>query len=426
MKKRSYRSILGALLVLWALAGCTTLSDRAFLIRKLDDPAKSKALTDQGIARYQLYLVTRRQYDKIKEIRSFFVVALRYDPDNLKAQQYLELVDNFKSTEARKHLKEAEKYIQKGKRKEEEDYLLSLAVQRAFQLDPDNEDVVRLRKDTAEIRVRLVEVYVTRSKSSLEQVQEKTPLETREKLYLEAVRSISRALAIDPRNSIAQQEKRSMRSEVEQMFSHRLEAAKKKMEAGSFSEARKEVVLLEELNRRLEGSLDQKVSEVGYSLNYRWARSLFERKEYAQAQVKADAALAVKRTDEAVALKRKIVQARAQSEAVGSFETGLAQIDKLIQQGDLSGAHRKLNTLARGTKERAKLQNLEQRREKLRSQLPGLYEQAVGLYKAEDYKGAAELLEIILQIDVEYEQAAEYLDKAKSKKKLLEQYGGDS
>jgi len=49
----------------------------------------------------------------------------------------------------------------------------------------------------------------------------------------------------------------------------------------------------------------------------------------------------------------------------------------------------------------------------------------VGYYRAEDFQKAVELLETVLAIDVEYEQAAEYLDKARTKQKLLEQFGGE-
>src|SRR5512135_893885 len=88
------------------LAGCAGLSDSLFLLRRLDDPAKSRAVAEQGVALYQLSLVARGEYERVNEVRRYFEVALRYDPANRKAQAYLDLVDNYRSVEARNRVRE--------------------------------------------------------------------------------------------------------------------------------------------------------------------------------------------------------------------------------------------------------------------------------------------------------------------------------
>ena len=168
---------------------------------------------------------------------------------------------------------------------------------------------------------------------------------------------------------------------------------------------------------------DRELEELKYSLYYNWARSLLERRDYAAALARADSALAVRKSEEAVALKQRIQSARRQSMEGVSFEAALGEVDRLLAQGDLQGASQRLDALSRTTRERPRLSALDVRREKLRAQLPSLYEKAVGFYRAEDFQNAAELLETVLAIDVEYEQAAEYLDKARAKQKLLEKYG---
>ena len=89
-------ALLGALAL---LAGCTSLSNSLFLVSKVEGPLKAKAVTEQGIERYQLYLVSQGDYARVDEVRRYFVVALRYDPDNLKAQQYLERGQHAKAQE---------------------------------------------------------------------------------------------------------------------------------------------------------------------------------------------------------------------------------------------------------------------------------------------------------------------------------------
>jgi hypothetical protein len=45
----------------------------------------------------------------------------------------------------------------------------------------------------------------------------------------------------------------------------------------------------------------------------------------------------------------------------------------------------------------------------------------VQAYRDEDFKTAIELLQTVVGVQVDYEQASDYLDKAKSKQKVLDQ-----
>ena len=49
-----------------------------------------------------------------------------------------------------------------------------------------------------------------------------------------------------------------------------------------------------------------------------------------------------------------------------------------------------------------------------------MYQRAINHYREEDFKKAIELFETIVAIDANYEQAADYLEKAKSKQEFLE------
>jgi tetratricopeptide (TPR) repeat protein len=418
-----WRFCAAAVLLLLA-AGCTSLSDCRFL-NQLGDPVKARVVTEEGIALYQLALIKRGEYGRVEEVRRYFEVALRFDPGNLQAQAYLKLVDNYREAERAKRLREAEALSKKGKRSQEEDYALCVAVARAGQLAPEDDEVAALRRQTADIRGTLVALYLERGRTARTRAKTEPAVAAREKLYMEAFGSFNRALAVEPENSGAQTELSSLAAAINDILRERLQGAQALVGKGQFAEARKEAALLEELNRRLGHPFDGEIAELGYTLHYRWARSLFERRDYPAALARADSALAVRKTEEAAALRRRIQEARRQSESGVSYEAALGEADRLLAAGDLAGAYRRIDELARGTKDRARLAALEARREKMRAQLPALYEKAVGYYRAEDFQNAVELLETVLVIDVEYEQAAEYLDKARTKQKLLEQYGGD-
>jgi hypothetical protein len=416
---------LALLLLLILAAGCTSLSEEEAFLSRLSDPVKARAVTEEGIVLYQLALLKRGEYEQVGEVRRYFEIALRFDPTNRQAQAYLELVDNYRDAERRKRLNEAEALLKKGKRSQEEDYALCVAVARAGQLAPEDSEVEALRSRTAETRDRLVSLYLSNGREARSRAQEEPAAAAREKLYLEAFGSFSRALAVEPESSSARSEKDSLLAAVNAIMTERLDGAGRLAAQGKFAEARIEAALVEELNRRLGHPLDDELAELNYTLNYGWARSLLERREYPAALTRVDAALAWRRTEEAAALRARILQARQKSQSGVSYEAALGEADRQLAEGDLAGAFGRLSGLARGTKDRARLAALEARRQKIRGQLPALYEKAVAFYRADDFGKAAELLETVVAIDVEYEQAAEYLGKARSKQKLLEQYGAE-
>ena len=404
------------------LGGCSSLGDERFLLKNLDEQAKAKALTEAGIQQYQVHLERKAEYGMIDEIKEYFVVALRFDPASALAKKYLTLVANYKEVRLQASLRDATRFSQKPKRTEEETYQLCLAVQKAGRIDPSNAQVQKLVGDTAQTRAALVETYLARAKASLDKTDEKTPDAVREKLSIEAYQNVSRALAADPQNAAAPNLKATLGAELSRIVARRLESAEKLIASSRFADAKAQVVFLNDINRKLDNSYEADVRAASYLLNYRWARALFDQKEYAQAEVKVDAAIAVKRTDEAAALKKRISDLRAQTEATLSFEAALQDIDRLIAKGELIAAQRKIDSLAKGATGQAKLASLDDRGEMVRANLKGLYERAVEAYREENFKAAIELLETVVAIDESYEQAADYLDKAQSKQKLLEQF----
>ncbi len=417
---RLARIIITALIAL--LVGCSSLGDNRFLLKNLDEKAKAKALIDAGIVQYQVRLVRKAEYAATDEIKEYFVVALRFDPASALAKKYLALVTNYREVKLQASLKEAARFAQKPKRTEEETYLLCLAVQKAVRIDPANPAVQRLLGDTTQVRNALVDGYLARGKASMDKIDDKTPDAAREKLSIEAFQNVSRACTADPQSVAAQNVKSSLRSEVSRIAAARLESAQKLIASQRFADAKAQISLLNDLNRKLDNSFESEVRDASYTLNYRWAKALFDQKEYAQGEVKADAALAVKRTDEAAALKKRISELRAQTETNTSFEAALQDIDRLIAKGELIAAQRKIDSLAKTAKGEAKLASLDDRGEKVSANLKDLYDRAVAAYRDEDFKAAIELLEIVVAIDEGYELAADYLDKAQSKQKLLEQF----
>ena len=417
------RLLIVASVVTALLLGCQTISkDAMFLVQNLDDQAKSQALTDAGKDLFDLHLVRRQDFDQIPRIKEFFVVALRFDPSNAQAQQYLTLIDDYKSQKLQSNLNTATKVLAKAKRTDDDTYALAVSLQTAARLDPSNANVQKMLSDTAADRAKLVDSYVAKARASLASVTDSSPDTAREKAYGDAFQSASRAVTVDPQNKAAQELLGTVKTDSAKIVATRVAGIQKSIGAGAWTNARTQVSALNDFNRKMGNDFDQDVKNASYSLNYSWAKALFDKKDYANSEIRVDAALAVNRTDEASALKKKILDLRAKASAGANWDASLSQIDQLIGSGELLAAHQKLNQLAKSTTDKSKLQVLDDRDAKIRSNLKDLYDRGVQAYRDEDFKTAIDLLQTVVGIQVDYEQAGDYLDKARSKQKLLEQF----
>ena len=418
------KALLIVMLVPLVVLGCTSTGDSQFLVKNLDDQSKAAALTAAGIEEYQLHVVRKQEFDQIPRIKEYFNVALRFDPTNTQAQQYLVLIDNYKNQRLKANLSSATVELAKPRRTDDETYTLLVSLQTASQIDPANPMVQKMLSDSARDRAKFVDSYVEKSRTALGSINDKTPDATREKLYGDAYQNISRALAIDPGNATAQGQLNTVKAESGKLVAARVATIQKLIAAGKYPDARTQVTALSDLNRRTGNLHDSDVRGVSYSLNFTWAKALFVQKDYANADAKTDAALGVSRTAEATSLKRQIVDIRGKTDIAASFDATVQDIDRLIASGQFVTAQRKIDALARTTTEQAKQTILDDRSQAILGKIKDLYAQGVDAYRNEDYKNAIDLLQTVVGVQVDYEQAGDYLDKARAKQKVIDQLGG--
>ncbi len=403
------------------LACTSTTPNDSFLIKNLDDQSKAQALTSEGIQEYDLHLTRRQEYDQIPRIKQYFTTALSFDPDNAQAQQYVTLVDNFKAQKLKANLNSATKTLAKAKRTDDDNYTLFVSLQAAARIDPADPKVQKMLGDTSQDRSKLVDSYMAKSKAALAGVNDKTPDATREKQYAEAFQYADKALDVDPKSSAAQKQVDATKTELAKSVAVRVTAIKKLLAASKFADARTQVTALNDLNRKTANSFDADVRSSSYSLNYAWAKSLYAQKDYTTADARVNAALSTKRTDEAVALKRQIAAARAKVDTSASFDATLQEIDRLIAADELVSAKHKIDSLAKVTTDDAKQATLDERSQSIVEKLKDVYDKGVQAYRDEDFKTAIDLLQTVVGVKVDYEQAGDYLDKARSKQKVLDQ-----
>jgi regulator of extracellular matrix RemA (YlzA/DUF370 family) len=406
--------------ILLVVLGCTSAND-SFLLKALDDQGKAQALTNAGIQEFDLELTHLQAYDQIPRIRQYFTVALSYDPGNTQAQQYLSLVDDFKAQKLKENVANAAKMLAKAKRTDDDNYALFVSLQTAARIDPADASVKKMLSDTSQDRGKLVDSYVAKSKALLAAINDSTPDAQKQKGYTDALQYAKKAQDVDPTSSAAKDQVSVVRGQVGKLVAD-MGASIDKLVAGSkFTEARRQLNTMNDLNRRTANSFDADVSNASYKLSYAWAKYLYAQKDYATAESRVDAALAIKRSDEASALKQRISAARTKADAGASFDNALADIDRLIGDGELVSANRRIAAVEKVTTDQAKLATLNDRHQSIIDKLQDLYTRGVQAYQDEDFKTAIELLQTVVGVQVDYQQAGDYLDRARSKQKVLDQ-----
>ncbi len=410
--------LLGALVSV-ALIGCVS-GDDAFLVKKLSDESKSQALTQAGIDAFQLYIVRNKDFTQMDGVKEYFNAALRYDPSNAQAQQYLDSIDSYRATQLKTDIAAATKTLAKPKRTDDDLYQSVVYLRTAEQLDPGNATVRKMLSDTSGDWGKLVDSYLTRAKALTAGVTDKTTVAGREKAYTDAYALANKALDMDPRNGAVQGTVGSIKAEIGRMIAARVDTIKKLVAVSKFTDARTQLAALNDINRRAGNDFNSDVQAQSYSVNFAWAKALYAQKDYTSAEARVDAALASARTPEATALKRKLLDLRTKTDAGASFDAALAAIDQAIAAGDLLSAHRRLEVTANATTDQTKLDQLDTREQQIIDALKPLYDQGVQAYRDEDFKTAIDTLQVVVSIKVDYEQAADYLDKAKAKQNLLD------
>jgi hypothetical protein len=402
------------------LGGCASFSDSRFFVKTVDDRRKAELLTEKGVALYESELVKAENFERIADVRRYFETALRYDPENRTAVRYMENLNTFVQTRVSRKIALADSLAKKSNRTEDESFQLCAAVAEAARLDPKNEEIERLRENSEPVCSALASSYEEKGKNVKSSVAENDPDEKTEQAYLQALDFYRKVLVIDPRNRRARSEKKALQDGLAPFFQRKSADVERKIAKGQYDQANKDLAALRSFDKKLDGRFDREVKSLSYTLYYRWAKHSLDQRRYQTAGDLVDKALAVDRTPEAAGLKREILARKRTLEDGADFEAFLDYVDSLIDQNRLGDANRSIERVLGKTADQGRARQLEQRKARVGALLPELYKQGVDAYKEESFQKAVQTLAVVVDVNPDYEQAASYLEKARSKQRLLE------
>jgi len=413
--------LLARIAFFFILAGCSTTSD-SFLIENLTDEDKSKALTQKGIEQFNQEIEAKENYLSLPRVKAYFENAISFDPLNKVAKDYLARLTGYADEVAKEKIAAATKYLQKQRRTETENYNLCYVVQKAYEVAPQNKQVIELRKSIETILAGFVKKYIDTASSILKQVNDKDPTDKKEKMFLDIFDNYTRVLKIKPDDQVAQAGIADVKTEISSVVESRSSAAKVAILKRLFVKAETEVKALSILNLRIGNVYDGIVKNISYDLYLAWAEQDVKSRNYDLAAVRIDRALSSKRTREALDLKAKIDSGRNQLIIASSFDKWISEIDKNIGNKDYLAAYWKIKDLVTKVTSPSYIDIVKIRENRVKAALPDMYESAVGLYNEEKFAQAVVFFEVLADADKNDAEVREYLDRARAKQKVLDSF----
>ena len=418
---------------------CGTFQTNLFIQNNLNNEEKAELIFQKGLQLYNTKLIEQNDLKAIPEVRSYFVAALRANPEHIKAQEYLVKTDTFKSTRLETYLSRAKTLKEKKTRTDGEDFELVMAIKQVQEIDNFNKEAIKLWFDTGEIRKQVLQRRIQRLAeldTSIRAIKNKAELN---KKLVQVVKLEQEIIRIDPNNKDAETLKKSIDDYVVSIVLTDTKDAEKKLNQNKYQDAELAIINAEKTYGTLQKAPLPELSKVKYQLYFSWAASLYSQKKYQAAEARINTALQVQKTPEATDLKNKILKntgmltrAPAKQSATSKSNSTVPQrdydaelpevlviIDATITRGDLVKAWDLVNANMVQIKIKSNKEKLAARKSTILDKVKDLYKDSIEAFNGEDYETARDGFRIIVRIDPGYEQAQAYLDRANTKLRAL-------
>ncbi len=417
-----YRIIIIAT-VLSALVSCMNAPSKgeSLLLKNLNDKEKSAILSDKGIRMYK-NMTDKDDASLAPDIRGVFEESLKYDPANKDAGDYLTKISKYVNEYTSNNISLAKKNMEKKQgRTDDDDYSLCVLLQKTYKADPSNKDVIAFKNNTKDIRENLAKKMLLDGDSQL--ILAKKDKTNQEKTSVSAIEKFDKAISLGSSLDGTLSSKRTEAVNILSVIIEKnIDGTKKLIAQNNFKDAETNIKTLIKNNEYSNHKYDDALVNLQYELYFTWSNNLFSLNKIDSASEKIDAALKFKQTPEAQSLQAKIQEKKNKANVAGSFNSWLSEIDDLIAQKDFVSAVKKINSIEGKVKEKDRKSQLTDRKNIMKSQIDTIYTEAVTDFVNENYTNAIKGFQNILALEPNYKDAKNYLEKAKSKTKILESY----
>lgn len=418
-----------ALLILALLFSCSARD--MTLIRKVDNFEKGQAAHNMGVKYYD-EITANSDFQKIEEVKKYFILALKFDPENSSANVYLNNLNELRPRYVAGKLASAKKYYERVKKsgttpKYQDQFNTLYFITEAYNVLPEDKEVRALYDETKVMRREIVKQLIAegnRELKNFDQAAKAKDMLKQDTISAAGRKAFGSALLLTPGTSEAQKGYDVFAAYRNSRFESIVTLINKLVLSKEYTKALNEVKTLEPFV--YESSDRLKIKEIQFEIYAAWANDSYIQKRLDETVTRAKSALSFKYDKKISTLKMNAEQALRKERIESNFPKTLATIDSLIKSGEYEKAQNLCTDSLKGVLEGDKRAQLQKRLNEIQAiyelEIEKIYNEGVKAYQAEDFDTAIKLLTQVTKINAGYENSAEYLKKAKESKKLLENF----
>ncbi len=400
------------------LSSCASGPD-LYLTQNISETDKAEFLFSQGVKEYETLILQENDLTAVPRVRKFFEYTLEFDPLHAKAPVYLTRIDDYTDRQFNRYIERARKLYAIEKRSATEEYDMLYAIARAGEAKSSDRELAKLKRNTSEQLNAVVDRRMGPLLEHEERILAENDPRALARLVPEANRLMESIDNVDPGNKTVEKARKTVGDHIATLAEKDINEAKAHLAKHRYAEAEESLTKAEKTISGFDAPVRQEINQLKYDVYMRWGTAHYNARRYPQAIAKANQALAIQKTTEAVNLKAKSRQVASASDHDADINTILSGVDDSIARGNLLEAWDTCNANIPRMKQKANQDRLNAKKNDILAALKPVYSAGIAAYNDEDYNLARDKFSQIVAIQPSYEQAQAYLDRANSKLRAL-------
>lgn len=412
-----YKYIITVLILLFV--SCTTIRANKLLIEETTHEEKAELLFTVGVKKYNTLILENNDLRKLDKVKQHFTDTLVLNPEHRGATEYIEILEEFRTTVSNESIETALELYAKVDRTMEEDYKLVLAVTQALDLKVKHDSLSELKKETKDLK----EIVIENHTAIVLEIESRILNETDYNKLLKDLRRakirIKELIFLDPKNKTAESSYINIITYIEEQTLNDLDTAQDFINEGQYIKAELLIRQTEFKYNAINDSEIDGIDNIKYELFYLWGASLLSQGKFETSRNITLLAKNIRNTKEVRDLINSIDNRISKRSYEASINDILDSIDYYISINELVKAKRVIDdNLYKVTLKKNKTA-LNNKITYINNYIDELYQKGEKLYKDEDYEGALENFTIVYNYNKDYQLTESYYNKALNKSRAL-------
>lgn len=418
MKLNSSLVILGFLSLL-VMSSCATIRANWYLYQVTTEEDKAALLFQEGERLYKEEFIGEKNLEILPKVIRYMSDAYAVDPSLDEANQYIIEINEYKAELYNTHMETIRNYSTLEAPEESDIYQLVMAIKQSSELnmgDKELKQFIKLYKDLIPEVVIQMELELIELEDGI--INKATYQELMDPVKLYKIKS-RELIDLDRGNFVAAESLKSVDHHIEKLISDSLLETERLKGAKEFISA--ELIVREAafLYKSYYREDSKEIDGAKYSLFMDWGRYLLGRGQLQIARNITKLAYDLKKSEESNQLIKEIDKQIRSRSFESTIDDILVSIDYYIEKEDPSSAIKLVNSNLKKFKNSENRAKLNRKKELIDSVIERLYDEAVVMYRDEDYSEALKKLEIVYNYNSNYKQVKDYYNRTETKVKAL-------